>query len=95
MPGCGQDWQKRTVSLVRTHCFRFFGNGRIAALAEKNRAQPGVQTMQKPVNRNEGWTIIQTMAVLLVVGILLALATNYLIDRRCEADPSRALCAGR
>ncbi|MEC4718710.1 hypothetical protein RY831_06100 [Noviherbaspirillum sp. CPCC 100848] len=43
--------------------------------------------------KQQGWTIIQTMIVLLIAGLVGAYAVNYLIDKRCEADPSRSVCS--
>ncbi|GIZ50429.1 hypothetical protein [Noviherbaspirillum aridicola] len=47
------------------------------------------------LNRNTGWTIVQTMLAVLVAGIVLTLAADYLIERRCEEDPSREMCVRR
>ena len=47
------------------------------------------------MNRNTGWTIVQTMLAVLVAGIVLALVTEYLIDRRCVEEPAREMCAKR
>lgn len=46
-------------------------------------------------NKNKGWTIVQTMVAVLIAGIVLALAADYLIDRRCAEDPAREMCAKR
>lgn len=45
--------------------------------------------------RMRGLTIVQTMLILLVVGIAGSLLVNYIIDKRCEAEPSREICARR
>lgn len=45
------------------------------------------------MNRNQGWTIIQVMLVLLIAGFVLAFAADYLVDRRCAEDPARQICA--
>jgi competence protein ComGC len=42
-----------------------------------------------------GLTIVQTMVILLVVGILGSVLVDYIIDKRCEAEPSREMCASR
>lgn len=43
--------------------------------------------------KQQGWTIIQTMVVLLIAGLIGAYAVSYVIDKRCEADPSRSACS--
>jgi Tfp pilus assembly protein PilE len=43
----------------------------------------------------KGFTIIQTMIVLLIAGIVAWFVINAIIDKRCEAEPSNALCADR
>jgi hypothetical protein len=43
----------------------------------------------------QGLTIVQTMLILLIVGIAGSVLVNYIIDKRCEAEPSRAMCANR
>lgn len=43
--------------------------------------------------KQQGWTIIQTMIVLLIAGLVGGYAVSYLIDKRCEADPSRSVCS--
>lgn len=45
--------------------------------------------------RMRGLTIVQTMLILLIVGIAGSLLLNYIIDKRCEAEPSREMCANR
>lgn len=47
------------------------------------------------MKRGDGFTIIQVMVILLVVGIVLWAAAKALIDRRCSDDPAAALCASR
>lgn len=42
-----------------------------------------------------GFTIVQLMAVLLVLGIVGWFAVELIIDKRCEADPSKELCVDR
>jgi Tfp pilus assembly protein PilE len=43
--------------------------------------------------KQQGWTIIQTMIVLLIAGLIGAYAVSYVIDKRCEEDPSRSVCS--
>jgi len=45
--------------------------------------------------RMRGITIVQTMLILMVIGIAGSLLVNYIIDKRCEAEPSREICASR
>lgn len=40
-----------------------------------------------------GLTIIQLMVILLVAGVLGSIAVRYLIDKRCEAEPTAKVCA--
>lgn len=42
-----------------------------------------------------GLTIVQTMLILLVVGIAGSLLVNYIIDKRCEAEPALKMCVNR
>lgn len=42
-----------------------------------------------------GFTIVQIMLALLVVGIVLWAAVNAVIDKRCENDSAGTLCAKR
>lgn len=49
----------------------------------------------KYMNRNKGWTIIQTMLAVLVAGIVVAFVSDYLIEKRCAEDPAREMCARR
>jgi hypothetical protein len=42
-----------------------------------------------------GLTIIQTMLILLVVGIVGSVVLNYLVDKRCTKNPSLEMCATR
>ena len=42
-----------------------------------------------------GWTIVQTMVALLIAGIVVAVVVDIVIDKRCEADPTRSICADR
>lgn len=41
----------------------------------------------------KGLTIIQTMVILLVVGLAGFYLVRYLADKRCESDPKREACA--
>jgi hypothetical protein len=43
----------------------------------------------------KGLTIIQTMIVLLIVGIVGWFLVEFIIDKRCEAEPSRPICGDR
>ncbi|HJW56410.1 MAG TPA: hypothetical protein VJ577_14165 [Burkholderiaceae bacterium] len=47
------------------------------------------------MKRSGGFTIIQVMVILLVVGIVVWAAANALIDQRCRDDPAATLCASR
>ena len=47
------------------------------------------------MRNNRGWTIIQTMIALLIAGLAGAVIVDVVIDKRCEADPSRPLCTDR
>lgn len=47
------------------------------------------------MKRSAGWTIVQVMLAVLVAGLFLAFATEYLIERRCAQDPAREMCAKR
>ncbi|TCS37520.1 hypothetical protein EDC30_104324 [Paucimonas lemoignei] len=42
-----------------------------------------------------GLTIITTMVILLVVGIVGSVVVNYFIDKRCAQEPSLEMCASR
>ena len=51
--------------------------------------------VHRPVRYGQaGWTIIQTMVALLVAGVAAAVV-DILIDKRCEADAARWICARR
>ncbi|WP_156396397.1 hypothetical protein [Noviherbaspirillum sp. Root189] len=45
--------------------------------------------------KQQGWTIIQTMIVLLILGIVGTIAVRAIIDMRCEEDATRSICAKR
>lgn len=47
------------------------------------------------MKRDGGFTIIQIMVVLFIAGIVVWAATETIIDKRCEDNPSAALCASR
>jgi Tfp pilus assembly protein PilW len=47
------------------------------------------------VKRQKGLTIVQLMFVLLIAGLVGSFVVNLIIDKRCESDPSRALCTDR
>lgn len=47
------------------------------------------------MKRSGGFTIIQVMVILLVVGIAIWAVTEALIERRCADDPAAALCANK
>lgn len=52
-------------------------------------------TQRHTLKKMHGLTIVQTMLLLAVIGIVGALLVNFIIDKRCEADPSREICADR
>ncbi|WP_158590482.1 hypothetical protein [Noviherbaspirillum cavernae] len=43
----------------------------------------------------KGFTIVQTMVILFVAGIIGWFAVDAIIDKRCETEPSGAMCADR
>ena len=43
----------------------------------------------------QGLTIVKLMLLLFVAGIAGTLLLNYIIDKRCEAEPSREMCVKR
>jgi hypothetical protein len=45
------------------------------------------------MKRQQGLTIIQIMVLLLIAGVVGSVIVNYIIDERCESDPSRTICA--
>lgn len=47
------------------------------------------------VKKMRGLTIIQTMVILAIIGIAGSLLANYILDKRCEAEPTREICAKR
>ncbi|HJV53164.1 MAG TPA: hypothetical protein VJ652_16980 [Noviherbaspirillum sp.] len=47
------------------------------------------------MRRAGGFTIVQIMLFLFIAGILAWAATEAIIEKRCESDPSATLCAGR
>lgn len=47
------------------------------------------------MRKAKGLTIVQLMVVLLIAGIVGWFVVDIIIDMRCEADPSKALCADR
>lgn len=52
--------------------------------------------MKKQGHAHEkGLTIIQLMVVLLIAGLIGAFAVNFIIDKRCQSDPSSELCTER
>lgn len=52
-------------------------------------------TPYRATRKMRGLTIIQTMVILAILGIVGSLLFNYIIDKRCEADPAREICADR
>ena len=42
-----------------------------------------------------GLTILQTMFILLIAGIVAWFAIDFVIDKRCAADPSLPYCSER
>ncbi|WP_158592270.1 hypothetical protein [Noviherbaspirillum sedimenti] len=47
------------------------------------------------LKKMRGITIVQTMLILMVIGIVGSLLVNFIIDKRCEAEPSREICTDR
>ena len=47
------------------------------------------------MKKQGGLTIVQLMVVLFIAGIVGWFVVDYLIDKRCEADPAGSLCAER
>jgi hypothetical protein len=45
--------------------------------------------------RENGLTIVQTMVILFIVGIVGAVVVDYVIGKRCEADPAKQMCVER
>lgn len=52
-------------------------------------------TQYHTIKKMRGFTIVQTMLVLMIVGIVGSLLINFIIDKRCEAEPARQICADR
>lgn len=42
-----------------------------------------------------GLTIVETMLILLVVGIIGSVVLNYLVDKRCTENPQLEMCKSR
>ena len=42
-----------------------------------------------------GFTIVQTMLILFIVGIVGAVIVDFIIDKYCEDEPSSMLCEDR
>jgi len=47
------------------------------------------------VTKRKGLTIIQLMVVLFIAGIVGWIVVDVIIDKRCEADPSKPMCVER
>lgn len=47
------------------------------------------------MSRTRGYTIVQIMVLLLLLGIVLWASVNALIGWRCRDDPAAALCKDR
>jgi competence protein ComGC len=47
------------------------------------------------MKRSKGFTIVQTMIILLIAGIVAWLVVNIIIDKRCESDPAKPICVDR
>lgn len=47
----------------------------------------------RSTRKMRGITIVQTMAILAIIGIAGSLLVHYIIDKRCEAEPTREICA--
>jgi hypothetical protein len=55
----------------------------------------GPSTKEVLMRQAKGITIVQLMVVLLIVGIVGLFVVEFIIDKRCEADPSKQLCVDR
>jgi len=51
--------------------------------------------MKVPAQAQRGLTILQTMLVLFVLGIIGWLALDYVIDWRCQQGSTHAMCVDR
>jgi len=47
------------------------------------------------MKKAKGLTIIQLMVVLFIAGIVGWIVVDVIIDKRCEADPAKPICAER
>ncbi len=45
--------------------------------------------------RQSGLTLIQIMLIFIVVGIIGSTIANYVIDKRCESQPTASICTDR
>lgn len=52
-------------------------------------------TQYRSTRKMRGVTIVQTMVILAIIGIVGSLLANYILDKRCEAEPTREICADR
>lgn len=43
----------------------------------------------------KGITIIQIMVILLIAGVVGWLAIDMVIEKRCESDPAKPICANK
>jgi uncharacterized protein YneF (UPF0154 family) len=47
------------------------------------------------MKKENGLTIVQLMVLLLIAGVVGSFLVEFIIDKRCEDNPSTALCANR
>ena len=45
--------------------------------------------------RQSGLTLIQLMVIFLIVGVIGSTIANYVVDKRCEAQPTASMCQDR
>lgn len=57
--------------------------------SRESRFPPGYEYVMK------GLSLIQVMVILAVLGVAGYFLVSYVIDKRCEADPQRAMCIDR
>lgn len=47
------------------------------------------------MKNSKGLTIIQLMVIILIAGIVGSVVVRFIIDKRCENNPSSTLCQSR
>jgi hypothetical protein len=57
--------------------------------SDDSRFPPGYEYVMK------GLSLIQVMVLLAVLGVAGYFLLDYIIDKRCEADPQRTMCVDR